>query len=185
MELSYDDRGLRAIESVWVRLDEPWSDALARGAAEIAAEVVGDIKRVIEEPVDGVVSLTLTYVENGGALLDSVCLNRSRDPESVAYPYGREWPIGEIESGVDEAMEARWMSNAALHSIDPPQRTLLNAVAAVLARYDWTGIFTPTDDFVAFIAEHDEGLEEKAESLRACNPPDRAEVWAQRILSAF
>jgi hypothetical protein len=51
--------------------------------------------------------------------------------------------------------------------------------------HDWTGIFTPADDFVAFIAEHDEGVDEKADSLRVCNPLDRGEFWAQRILAAF
>ncbi|RKQ88361.1 hypothetical protein C8N24_6403 [Solirubrobacter pauli] len=184
LEISYDDRGLRAIEGVWTRLDEPWPDALARGATEIAAKVVEDIKRVIEEPVDGVVSLTLGYVQDGGGVLDSVSLNRSRDHNSVFYPYGREWPIGEIDSGVDQATEALWMSNAALNSIELPNRTLLNAVAAILARYDWTGIFTPTDDFVTFIAEHDEGYAEKVESLRAANPPERAEPWIRLLEKA-
>jgi hypothetical protein len=54
---------------------------------------------------------------------------------------------------------------------------VLNAVAAVLARHDWSGLFPVAEDFVAFIAEHDEGFEEKIESLRAANPPRRAEPW--------
>ena len=54
-------------------------------------------------------------------------------------------------------------------------RTVLNAVAAVLARHDWSGLFPASEDFVAFIAEHDEGIAEKVESLRAANPPERAD----------
>ena len=42
---------------------------------------------------------------------------------------------------------------AALNDPDPAQRTVLAAVASALARRDWTGVLTPEDDFVAFIAD--------------------------------
>ena len=129
LELVYDDRGLQAIEGVWERLDEPWETFLAGAVETIAAGAVEDIRRVVEEPVEGVVSLTLTYVAGSGLHFD-VSLNRSRDAMTFAYPYGVEYPIGEIESGVEE------------------------------------------------------GFAEKAESLRACNPPERAETWVQVLREA-
>jgi hypothetical protein len=43
-------------------------------------------------------------------------------------------------------------------------------------------LFPVSDDFVSFIAEHDEGIHEKIESLRACNPSERAEPWVQLLL---
>jgi hypothetical protein len=186
LELTYDERGLLAISGRWERLDEPWEDALARGAAEVAAGIVKDVERVVRstDPIDiEIVSLTLTYVEGGG-LLEHAALNASRIPEDLAYASGSWWPIDQIESRVDTALEARLVGNAALHSIDDPVRTVLNAAAAVLARHDWSGLFPASEDFVAFIAEHDEGLAEKIESLRAANPPERAEPWARLLLES-
>jgi hypothetical protein len=185
LELTYDERGLRSISSRWERLDEPWEDALGRGAADVAAEIVKDVERVVRstDPIEvEIVSLTLTYVHRGG-LVNEVALNPSREPNDFATGRGGWWPINEIECYVDAGHEARLISNAALQSIADPARTVLNAVAAVLARHDWSALFPVADDFVAFIAEHDEGFEEKIESLRAANPPERAEPWA-RLLEA-
>lgn len=57
---------------------------------------------------------------------------------------------------------------------------MLHEVAALLARHDWDRLITPTEDFVVFVAEHDEGIAPKYESLRAINPPDRVAAWAAR-----
>lgn len=183
LELIYDDRGLRAIEGRWERLDEPWEDALRRGAAQVAAGIVKDIKRVLRstDPIDiEIVSLSLIYYQGSG-LLESVALNASREPGDFAYARGGWWPIDEIESRVDSALEARLVGNAALQSIADPVRVVLNAAATVLARHDWSKLFPASEDFVAFILEHDEGIAEKIESLRVANPPERAEPWARLI----
>jgi hypothetical protein len=186
LELTYDERGLRAISDRWERLDEPWRDALARGAAEIAAGIIKDVERVVRstDPIDiEIVSLALSYTQGSG-LLEQAALNASRDPDDFAYGSGGWWPIDEIEIRVDRALEARLVGNAALQTIEDPVRTVLNAAAAVLARHDWSGLFPTSADFVTFIAEHDEGYAEKAESLRAANPPERAEPWARLLLKA-
>ena len=90
--------------------------------------------------------------------------------------------IDEIEYDVEPTLEAQLLGDAALHSVDDPVRTVLKATAAVLARHTWSALFPVSDDFVAFIAEHDEGIQEKIESLRACNPSERAEPWVQLLL---
>jgi hypothetical protein len=71
-----------------------------------------------------------------------------------------------------------------MESIDDPVRTVLNAAAAVLARHHWSDLFSASEDFVAFIAEHDQGIAEKVESLRTANPPEQAEPWVRLLLES-
>jgi hypothetical protein len=119
-------------------------------------------------------------VQDSGSLAGEASLNPSREADDFAFGRGGWWPIDEIEYDVEPALEARLLGDAALHAVDDPVRTVLNATAAVLARHDWSALFPVSDDFVTFIAEHDEGVEEKIESLRVCNPSERAEPWVQR-----
>jgi hypothetical protein len=69
------------------------------------------------------------------------------------------------------------IQEASLKQPADPCRTVLNDVAALLARHDWSGLVEPTSDFVVFIAEHDEGYAPKAASVRAVNPADRLAQW--------
>ena len=73
------------------------------------------------------------------------------------------------------------LREAGLNDPDEAERTILTEVARLLVRLDWRGLITPTEDFVAFIAEHDEDYPPKYESLRAINPPERAELWLRRF----
>jgi hypothetical protein len=89
--------------------------------------------------------------------------------------------IEEIDGDVPDELERLLLREAALNDPGQPQRTVLNAVASALARRDWAGVIAPTDDFVAFIVEHDEGIAPKRESLRAVNPPKRVATWEARF----
>jgi hypothetical protein len=166
-------------------MSESWGSVLDRGAAEIAASIVRDVERVVRstDVIDvEIVSLTLVYVQDSGSLSGEASLNPSRDADDFASGRGGWWPIDEIEYNVEPVLEERLLDGAALHAVDDPVRTVLNAAAAVLARHNWSALFPVSDDFVAFIAEHDEGSQEKVESLRACNPPERAAPWVQLLL---
>src|SRR5690606_20994068 len=89
-------------------------------------------------------------------------------------------PVGflEVESEPDD--DERLLRETALNDPRDPKRVVLNAAAKRLARQDWSGIITPTDDFVVFIAEHDEGFEPKYESVLEVNPPERLAAWDAR-----
>jgi hypothetical protein len=166
-------------------MSESWDAVLDRGAAKLAASIVSDIERVVRstDPIDiEIVSLALVYVQDSESLVGEVSLNPSRDVDDFASGRGGWWPIDEIEYDVEPALEAQLLRDAALHSIEDPVRTVLNATAALLARHTWSALFPVSDDFVAFIAEHDEGIQEKVESLRACNPSERAEPWVALLL---
>jgi hypothetical protein len=168
-------------------MSESWSGVLDRGAVKLAASIVGNVERVVRstEPIDmEIVSLTLVYVQDSEGLAGETSLNPSRDVDDFASGRGGWWPIDEIEYDVEPAFEAKLLADAALHGVDDPVRTVLNATATVLARHDWSALFPVSHDFVAFIAEHDEGIQEKIESLRACNPSERAEPWVQLLLAS-
>ena len=187
VRVEYDDRGPCAIRSkrelVWERREEPWPELLARGAGETADGFARDVERAVEDPGLAVVRLALTYVEGSGLYsivslgLDSVRADEMR----FWYGIGEGGGIEEIECDVPDELERLLLREAALNDPDQAQRTVLNAVASALARRDWAGVIAPAEDFVAFIAEHDEDIPPKRESLRAVNPPDLAAMWEARF----
>jgi hypothetical protein len=71
----------------------------------------------------------------------------------------------------------RLLRQAAIEQHGDPYRVVLNAIAGELARRDWSELLSLTEDFVVFIAEHDEGYRCKADSVRAANPPERVAAW--------
>jgi YD repeat-containing protein len=187
LRVEHDEDGPCAIraedELVWERRDEPWPALLARGAAEIADGIADAIERAVEDPELPVARLGLTYVEASGLYtVVSLGLDDVRaDEEHFWYPIGEGGGLEEIDGMVEDELDRLLLREAALNDPDQPQRTVLNAVAAALARRDWTGVIAPTEDFVAFIAEHDEDIAPKRESLRAVNPPERAATWEARF----
>jgi hypothetical protein len=187
LRVEYDERGRCAIrgerELVWERRDEPWPELLARGAAEIADRIARAIERVVEDPGLAVVRIALTYVGQGGLYsIVSLGLDGVRaDEERFWYGISEGGGIEEIDGDVPDELDRLLLREAALNDPGQSQRTVLNAVACVLARRDWEGVITPADDFVVFIAEHDEGIGPKRESLRVVNPPERAATWEARF----
>jgi hypothetical protein len=187
LRVEHDERGPCAIRSadelVWGRRDEPWPVLLARGAEEIAESFARQVEGAIEAPGLEVVRLGLTYVEQGGLVVTvSLGLDDVRaDEMGFWYAIHEGGGIDEIECDVPDALERLLVREAALNDPHPAERTVLTAVASVLARRDWAGVIAPTEDFVAFIAEHDEDIGPKRESLHAVNPPERAAVWEARF----
>ncbi len=59
---------------------------------------------------------------------------------------------------------------------DDPYRVVLGAVARRLSNDALPGL-RKTDDFVAWVAEHDEGLTEKVSSIRLHNAPEAVARW--------
>jgi hypothetical protein len=81
---------------------------------------------------------------------------------------------------IDGALGSLLLREAALNQPGDPYRVVLNTAAARLAGHDWSPMLTTTDDFIVFIAEHDEGYAPKHDSARAVNPPKRLALWDAR-----
>jgi hypothetical protein len=196
LTVEYDDRGpARITDSVratrWERWDEPWPQLLDRGASAVHDGAV----RVTEaycrahavRPTTEVFALMLTYVAQGSlhvSLSFGLETDRQRwlddpvDPGELAtnlwYLSGNgEGPIFIDEDVIDGTLESLLLREAALKQPGDPYRVVLNAAAAWLARHDWSSTLTTTDDFIVYIAEHDEGYAPKHDSLRAANPAER------------
>jgi hypothetical protein len=93
--------------------------------------------------------------------------------------YPESEPVGFLEVEGDPEDEFL-LREAALNDRREAQRTVLTEVAKRLARRDWSGVFRPTEDFVVFIAEHDEGFAPKHASVREVNPSERLAAWDAR-----
>jgi hypothetical protein len=200
--VEHDDRGPVRIKghygAVWERVDEPWESTLEHGAEAIRRGVVGAVEWVCREtgvpPETEVFALALTYVDQGSlhpVLSFGLESDRRGWLESGAgddvlelrlwYLAGSGEGLNFIDHAViDDEMDARLLREAAIKQPGDPYRVVLGAAAALLARHDWSGLLTPTEDFVVFIAEHDEGIPPKLASVRAVNPPDRLEAWTAR-----
>ena len=196
--VEHDARGPSAIrgeyETVWERVDEPWPALLGRGAHEIAEGLVDGVKSCGVAPGTEVFALSLTYVEQGG--LHSVLsfgLEQDRRAWLAARLAGNElarklWYLIARGGGLYEIeryeippeLDSLLLREACLKQPADPYRAILHEVAALLARHDWNGLVTPTEDFVVFVAEHDEDITPKHDSVRAVNPADRLAAWDDR-----
>lgn len=203
LTVEHDERGPTRItdsagEVRWERWDEPWPQLLDRGARAIGDGAV----RVTEAychahalpPTTEVFALMLIYVAQGSlyvSLSFGLEADRKRwlddpvDPEELAtklwYLSGNgEGPIYIGEDVIDGTLDKLLLREAALKQPGDPYRVVLNAAAARLARHDWASILTTTDDFIVYIAEHDEGYAPKHDSVRAVNPPERLSLWDAR-----
>jgi YD repeat-containing protein len=173
--------------TVWERCDEPWPELLRRGAVSLAERchaAVADADAGRPE----VYCLMLIYVGDGGlnVLVNAgseedrhFYLARDESPEELAvsllYPESDGLSFLEVEP--DPALDPLLFREAALNDPREPQRTVLTEVAKLLARRDWDPLLQLTDDFIVYIAEHDEGVAEKQASVREVNPADRVARW--------
>jgi hypothetical protein len=113
-------------------------------------------------------------------------LDSDMDKDDMAralwYPIGNvDHPLNCIDTDIISSdLDVLMLREAALKQREDPYRAVLSPVAANLARHDWTGVLTATEDFVVFIAEHDEGFSLKHASVREVNPPERVAVWDAR-----
>jgi YD repeat-containing protein len=194
LRVEHDEHGPVRIATphhvVWERCEEPWPDLLRRGAESLAARCVDAIAGTDVAPGVEVFGLMLIYVSDGGlhtvvsAGLESErsALLADDDPESIAYGlwYPEAPGLSFVEVEDDETLDDLLLREAALNDRREAQRTVLTEVAKLLARRDWSGLLTPTEDFVVYIAEHDEGFTKKHESVREVNPSKRLAIWDAR-----
>jgi YD repeat-containing protein len=191
LQVEHDEAGAVRITgargTVWQRCDEPWPELLRRGAASLAERchaALADAEAGDQE----VYCLMLTYVSDGGLGVTvnvgtdedrRFCLAGDESPRMIAanlwYPESDELSFLEVEP--DPVLDPLLLREAALNDPREPQRTVLTEVAKLLARRSWDPILRLTDDFVVYIAEHDEGMAEKHASVREVNPADRIARW--------
>ena len=118
---------------------------------------------------------------NAGMEADRRDILAGDDPYEIAadlwYPGSEQASFLEAEDDPEDELLLR---EAALNDVREAQRTILTEVARLLARRDWTGVFTPTEDFIVYIAEHDEVFAPKHASVREVNPAERLAVWDAR-----
>lgn len=178
--------------AVWERPELPWPQRLAAGAAAIA----DGCRRLIAEEAERsgpighpeAYGLALVYVDQGSLRpIVSVGLEADRrefaegggDVEELAlmtmYPEGDS--VGFIDDApISDALDTTLLREACMAEPGDPYRLVLGAAAELLAR----GEIPPlkrTTDFVVWMAEHDEGFEEKIDAIRRHNPPDAVARW--------
>lgn len=203
LTVEYDDRGpARITDSVggtrWERWDEPWPQLLDRGGSAVHDGAVRATEAYCRAhavpPTTEVFALMLTYVAQGSlhvSLSFGLEADRQRrlddpvGPEELAtklwYLSGNgEGAIYIDEDVIDGTLDRVLLREAALKQPGDPYRVVLNAAAARLARHDWRSTLATTDDFIVYIAEHDEGYAPKHQSARAVNPATRLAIWDAR-----
>lgn len=187
--------------------EEPWEQLLARGSRRIAELVVAGIEQRVEElGMRGVevFALKLVYVDQGSLHIEPVTLGLEADRRRWLAEE-REEPDEYTDSLVldlvylgrdgealnwinlpdwDDELDALLLREASRASDADPYTTVLDEVARVLLVRDWQGLVTPTDAFVVYCAEHDEGINEKLRAVRAANPPERAARWQTMVEQA-
>jgi YD repeat-containing protein len=173
--------------TVWERCDEPWLELLRRGAVSLAERCHAAVADAVAGRPE-VYCLMLIYVSDGGldVLLNlgaeedrRFYLARNEPPEELAvsllYPESDDLSFLEVKPDPD--LDPLLLREAALNNPQEPHRIVLTEAAKLLARRDWNELLRPTDDFIVYIAEHDEGVDDKRHSLRDVNPADRIARW--------
>ncbi len=95
---------------------------------------------------------------------------------NLLYLNGNHEGLNYVE-GDDLANDWDLLREACIGQAGDPYRAVLGAVAASLADADLGPELQRTDDFVVYIAEHDEGFTEKPASIRARHPPQAVRRW--------
>ena len=172
---------------VWERRDEPWPELLRRGAFSLAERCHAAVAE-LDAGRPEVYCLMLIYVGDGG--LDVLVnvgteedraffIARDESPEELAvsllYPESDGLSFLEVEP--DPVLDWLLLREAALNDPQEPHRTVLTEAAKLLARCDWDSHLQLTDDFIVYIAEHDEGIAPKRASVREVNLAERVANW--------
>lgn len=175
-------------EVVWDR-DEP-IDEHARGRdADALANVCVEIMRAAAAELDGpveVFTLAITYVGQGsvyptlwfGREDERRATKRTGEEYALALFYPEGTGLAQLEpDDYDHDRDTRMMRTAARAVDGDPHRVVLTEVARRTLARTWPAEIVRADDFVAFIAEHDEGFAPKVASIREVNSPDRIARW--------
>ena len=186
---------------VWERLALPWPDAL-RGFAEALAEAAAaklsaEAEALGVEATDEVFGMALVTdpVPFGTANLDLwVGLQTTRERVLADRRLGRDeveeylwWlqnPDGDslvAGANLPDDLDRAALRAASMHDAREPRRTLARATVPLLAARDWSGSFTVTPDFAAYVIGEDDGPADLYASMVAGNPPERlaarAAMW--------
>lgn len=212
LTVEHDVLGAKRIVSshegtVWERLAVPWPERLSAGAATITEGALNATRRACANlglpPTTSVFGLSLIYVDQG-SLHASLAFGLEEDRQAWVREglHGEDlaaeiWYLNADNEGLnfvddedllDPEDNSALLRDAACAQPLDPYRVVLGAAAARLARADWSAMLTLTDDFVVFVAEHDEGFEEKLASVRESNPPERVARfearWPQAVAAA-
>jgi hypothetical protein len=198
--VEHDDRGVavRIVDHqfgplvIWDRAAEPWERCGERGLGALRDEAVRGIAEAVPSDAFAVFRLVLDYTGGMGvAPWVRVGPAADRPAWDAPRPAGSAWwsalRVGRpllVDPAFDEDLCWRLERAAAFHQPDDPARFVLDGLAALLARHDWSGVLRPTDDFVVYTAMHDQGWDEQLASLRAVNPPERVGLWERRWLGS-
>lgn len=176
---------------VWERPASDWEAQLGALADEIAEGVKGALATALEEadlslPVESY-GLLLTYFDQQDYAepLVSVGFERvrreTRDGHdgaiSTLYVDNDDLdPFTDEEAS--EELGRRALRLAAVSQPDDPFRYALGVVARRLSDSDLPGL-RKTNDFVVWVAEHDEGLADKIDSIEQHNAPEAVARWRE------
>jgi YD repeat-containing protein len=194
LSIEHDEEGpLRIVDewerTVWERPGEPFETLFERGIVSFERRCVEALARVAVDPDTQIQCMRLIYVDDGD-LHTIITVLTEDDRERLLQTggafdiacglwYPESEPVGFLEVE-DHEDDQRLLRETALNDPRDAKRVVLNAVAKRLAHRDWSGVFTPTEDFLVFIAEHDEGFAPKYESVLEVNPPERLAAWDAR-----
>lgn len=195
LTVAYDDSGeVGAIvdehgATVWERPTLPWPDRLSAAAEEIAAQCRQLIADAVQEaelaPAVDSYGVALTYVDQGSLHITlAVGLEEDRraapeDEDGAMQVFYVEGDLAFLEDDVpSEELDLPLLRDACVAQPDDPYRTVLGEVARRLSLSAIPAL-RKTDDFVCWIAEHDEGFALKVDSIRLHNAPDAVLRWEQ------
>ncbi len=180
---------------VWERPARPWPERLAEGAGTIADACVEAVAAACAEhgvpPGTEVFGLSLIYVDQG-SLHPILAFGMQEDRRAwleledgddelvsnLLYLNADHEGLSFVEDDVvPDELDGQLLREACAGQPGDPYRAVLGAVARRLADRGFAPHLRRTDDFVAFVAEHDEGYAEKVRSVRAHNDPARVARW--------
>lgn len=192
LSVEHDDGGAARIvdasgDVVWERPTRPWAEELERAADVLATGYLGLLAAAVQDEglVPGTESygLSLVYVDQND--INAVLAVGLEDDRRAAgggedgavetlyiegdLPWITDQVLGEKES-------VALLRVASMGQPDDPWRVVLGEVVRRLSESDLPGL-TKTQDFVGWVAEHDEGLAEKVSSIRIHNRADAVARW--------
>jgi hypothetical protein len=166
---------------VWDRDEPGWPEMLDPSAADVADACLDTIRAADVDDGTAVFSLAVIYVDQGSiAPMLSFGLDAERQGlAGEAYAFSLFYPDGieQLEPSIDGDLDWRLLRAASMGQTGDPYRAVLTEVTRRLLARPWAPKLVRTDDFVAFIAEHDEGFASKVTSIHEVNPPDQVARW--------
>ena len=187
--VEHDARGPVRITSpygvVWDRDEPGWPEILDPAADTVADACLDAIRAAEVANGTAVFSLAVVYVAQGSvAPLLSFGLDTERQGlTGEDYAFGLFYPAGieQLMPDIDGDLDWRLLRAANIGQTGDPYRAVLTEVTRRLLVRPWAPKLVRTDDFVAFIAEHDEGFAPKVASIHEVNSPEQVARWERGL----